>query len=152
MSNVIQRITISRSSSDGSWENLHINVLLLNEERKRFQSENIPDINEDEALSDLMDNFAREFNSDIFRSKIVHEFHQMRGNDYSGGYFLIAINNFSEALYRKCIVYDEPEDQPISHFSCKKTTNEDYTKQATKENKISHSELKEKVRKLKQGQ
>ena len=114
MSNSIKTIVIKRCSYNDNWEKLHIFVKMFNGEMKLFDSENEPDRSEDEALSDLMDNFAREFNSENFRRKIIHEFRQMRGPDYSGDYTVLP----GGALHRHCIIYDASEEP---HFSCKMT-------------------------------
>ena len=133
MSNLIEDIMISRSSSNGSWTSLCIYVAIYNSDSKIFNSVNVLDRNEDEALTDLMANFARDFSSESLRRKIIQEFLQMRQNNLNIEIGLIQL---------------APEDQLEPHFSCKKTSNNDYTEQTQEENKISHSELKQKLENL----
>ena len=125
MSNIIKQITLSRSYSDGSWNSLYILVEIFNGELRIFDSDNESDRNEDEALTHLLHNFTRDFNSENLRRKIFQEFLNLRETDSSGYSYTTDV---------------APPDQPKSHLSCKKTSNEDSTKQATEENKISHYE------------
>ena len=132
MSNLIKEINIWRFSSNGNWEILTMNVKVFNGVTSTYYLKNEADRNEDEALSDIINTFERQFNSENFRLKIIHEFRQMRGNDYRGH----SRELISGGLCRLCKVYEALEP----HFSCKKTSNEDSTEQAQEENKISHSE------------
>ena len=117
MSNLIDDIVISKSASDSSWGSLCMVFEVFNGETKLFNSGNESDRNEDGALSELLDNFAKEFSSESLRRKIIHEFRQLRENN---------LNRF----FASSIILVAPEDQPKSHFSCKKTSNEDAIKQA----------------------
>ena len=136
MSNLIEQLTIWISYSDGIWDNLQLTVYPFIGITTIFVSKNVQGRNEDETVSDLVNRFAKEFNSENLRRKVIQEFRRLREND------------FSSAVWRKYIVYVAPENQLEHHFSCKKTSNEDSTILAQEENRMSKSELKQQLENL----
>ena len=97
-------------------------IVFTDGQGKTFASDNASDLDEDETLSNLLDDFEKEFNLEYLRSKVIHGFHQLRENHSSGdGTKLMLIPvEAGEVLER--------------HISCKNKNNEDSTNHETCEN------------------
>ena len=96
-----------------------------------FNSVNEPDTNEDEGLSDLLDDFVRKFNSEHLRSRILEGFQQLRESDFSG--------NSLEST-EISVVPDKPLEP---HLSCKKNQKEHVKTERSVENEITQSKLQQ---------
>ena len=127
MLNLIQKVGISRCSTNGRWDVLEISVI-TNGRFKHFQTINETDINEDEALSNLMDNLMKKINSEHLKSKILEGFHQLQAIGLSGNSFKFI-------------------DIPIvdSHISCKMNLEEHNNPEGPGENEITQNNLKQKL-------
>ena len=140
MSNSLKELRIIRSSIDN-----HYDWLLIEIDDEDDVSDNVgmnyaTNKNEDEAVIQVFDEFVEDFYLDYLpntsleqlKLKILRGFNQMRQNDLSG--------NSNETM-----IVDLPKEQLEPHFSCKMDKNEVVTTQESGENKISQSELKQKL-------
>ena len=74
-------VVLERISTNGRWSSLYLNLPM---DGVGVKINNIPDANEDTALSKLLDDFENKFKFVNLRSKILQGFLQLRENDLSG--------------------------------------------------------------------
>ena len=130
MSVVIKDIEILRKSRNGRWTVLCIAVG-TNLQSNYFQYCNESNRNENEVISDLLDDFVREFNFlECFKTKILQGFNQLQQNDFSGN---------SWELMQISLVPQK------SHFSCNKDDGENLHTNESEETEISQSEVLRKL-------
>ena len=143
MTNLAKIIKIERISFNGSW-----NEVVITYKRDEYMNHPIiglfhtPNRSEDEAISIIWDRFVQELSwnglltgIDLgnLRFDVIQGFHQLRENDLSGnGRQIMEISFVSE-------------EQPEHNLSCRMNQTENSADQTTGENKISQSELQQKL-------
>ena len=130
MSNVDGKVVIERISVDGHWKFLDIKCH-INGRIWFCLSSNKSGKSEDEAVSDLLDDFVSLLGHEHLKPKIIQCCHQLRQNDFSG--------NSRESMEFDML----PKEQLEPHFSCHQ--NEDFTTEELGINEISQSELQHKL-------
>ena len=76
-----EKVVLERISTNGCWSSL---CLMLQMDGGGLEIDNDSDRNEDEALSELLDDFETRFHFVNLRYKILQGFRQLRENDVSG--------------------------------------------------------------------